>query len=213
MSTCGRPGVSAPAGRSCRQRMSWTVAMPWAVASAMTLCASAGAQQPSEPRPASNVRMAERLEAIAASTLSLFGNQHHNAARLEALLAMPPAADPGRPADVRGIGSRGDAEGGPDEGRDCRVRAARRAARRPRRPPAARPPGGLSRGDAPLARHRLPPARPARELPAAEPPGAVRRSPRAPPGPIRSRRRCAGRSSSTSGSRPTIRRTVGRGGG
>ena len=69
--------------------------MPWAVASAMTLCASAGAQQPSEPRPASNARMAERLEAIAASTLSLFGNQHHNAARLEALLAMPPAATPG----------------------------------------------------------------------------------------------------------------------
>ena len=46
-------------------------------------------------RPASNVRMAERLEAAAASTLSLFGNQHHNAARLEALLALPPAADPG----------------------------------------------------------------------------------------------------------------------
>ncbi|MCY4659958.1 MAG: CRTAC1 family protein [Acidobacteria bacterium] len=39
--------------------------------------------------------MAERLEAVAASRLSLFGNPHHNAARLEALLALPPAADPG----------------------------------------------------------------------------------------------------------------------
>ena len=85
MSTRDRPGAPAPTGRPRRQWGGWTLAL------ALTLGASVDAQRSPQSRPASNVRMAERLEAIAASRLSTFGNQHNNAARLEILLSMPSA--------------------------------------------------------------------------------------------------------------------------
>ena len=89
MVTCEGPGASARArrlGEACA-----SLALVLALAAPVATQGRPGAPSP----PASNVRMAERLEAVAASSLSLFGNQHNNAARLEALLAMPPAADPG----------------------------------------------------------------------------------------------------------------------
>lgn len=87
MWTRERPGAPAPAGRPLQACGAWTLA--FAVVSALQL----GAQPPTRTRPASNVRMAERLEAVAAARASIFGNQHHNAARLEVLLSMPPAAN------------------------------------------------------------------------------------------------------------------------
>ena len=45
--------------------------------------------------PPSNVRMAERLEALAAARLATLENDRDNAARLEALRALPPFTDPG----------------------------------------------------------------------------------------------------------------------
>ena len=59
-------------------------------------CASLAAQEPaSQARPSSNVQMAQRLEALAVARLAALEHDRDNAARLEALRALPRFTDPG----------------------------------------------------------------------------------------------------------------------
>ncbi|MCY4659974.1 MAG: CRTAC1 family protein [Acidobacteria bacterium] len=68
----------------------------WTGLLAIVICAPLAAQEPASGiRPPSNARMAERLEALAAARLATLENDRDNAARLEALRAMPPFTDPG----------------------------------------------------------------------------------------------------------------------
>ena len=57
--------------------------------------AGQGQEPASPPRPPSNARMAERLEALATARLATLENDRDNAERLEALRAMPPFTEPG----------------------------------------------------------------------------------------------------------------------
>ena len=91
MSTGENRETSKPA-----RRPRWTRQAAWTVLFALVVCAALvhGQQPASRPRPPSNARMAERLEAVAAALESTFYNPFANAARLEVLLGMPPATSP-----------------------------------------------------------------------------------------------------------------------
>ena len=83
-----RDHVTAPGSR-------WSTQV-WTGLLALVVCAPLAGQEPAtRPVPASNVRMAQRLEALAAARLSTLENDRDNLARLEALRAMPPFTEPG----------------------------------------------------------------------------------------------------------------------
>ena len=166
--TGGRRGIR----RAPRPR--WG-AWAWTGLLALVACAPVAGQEPaSEARPSSNVRMAQRLEALAAARLATLESDRDNTARLEALRAMPPFTDPGErsvyEASVAGELLR--------SGRTEEAIVALERLERRLEVDADAVPGHLPAfpaGDAPFHRHRLREARPGRELPAPEAGRALRR--------------------------------------